>query len=66
MQPTKFYKVVFRNRPFSLHCGGIDARLLGEIHHKINLIGGEDLLLSGGVVPLLWINKWGEMATSYN
>jgi hypothetical protein len=31
----------------------IDVGLLGENHHKINLIGGEDVLLNEFVVPIL-------------
>jgi hypothetical protein len=32
--------------------------MLDEIHHKINLIVSEDLLLNEGVVPLLWITLY--------
>ena len=37
--------------------GSINVGLLGENHHKIILIAGEDLLLSEGIIPLSWITS---------
>ena len=34
------------------------GELLGENHHRSNLIVGESLLLSEGGVPLLWITSY--------
>jgi hypothetical protein len=62
MQPIEFRKVVRRNEPFTIHWGGggwsIDVGLLNENHHKINLIVGENLLLTEGVIPFLWIKSY--------
>ena len=38
--------------------GSTDVEVLGENHHKINLIVGEDPLLYEDVVPLLWITSY--------
>ena len=51
MGPTKIHRVIFR--AFYSPLGTIDARLLGECHHKTNYIVGEDVLLNESVVPLL-------------
>ena len=52
MQPTKFCKVALRDEPCTHHYGGsTDVGLLGENHHKINLIISEGLLAGEGVVP---------------
>jgi hypothetical protein len=62
MRPTKTCKVVLRNELFTIHLGSIDVGLLGNTHHKINLIVGECLLLlNEGVLPLF--TTW---STSYN
>jgi hypothetical protein len=37
--------------------GFIDVGLLGENHHKINLIIGESLSFNEGAVPFLWITS---------
>ena len=38
---------------------GDDVGLLGENHHKVNLLAGESLLLNEGpLVPLLWITSY--------
>ena len=55
MQPTQILKVAFRNEFFTLHKGGL--LMLVEIHHKINLIVGEDLMWNEGVA-LLWITSY--------
>lgn len=40
-----------KKQVFSLHFGeSIDGGMLGEIHHEINFIVDEDLLLNEGVV----------------
>jgi hypothetical protein len=36
----------------------IDVGLVGEIHHNISLVVGEDLLLNEGLVSLSWINSY--------
>ena len=36
----------------------IDVGLLGENHHKINLIVGESLLLHEDIIPLLCITSY--------
>ena len=54
MQPTEFQKVFLRN-PTPVF---IDFGLLGEYHHKINLIAGGSLLLNVNVVPLLWTTSY--------
>ena len=47
--------------------GGVslDACLLNENHHKINLIISEDLLLNEGVVLLFWINSYTTLWSQY-
>ena len=52
MGPTKFHKVILRALYSTLR-GSIDVGLLGENHHKINLVA-QDCFIKG-VVPLLWI-----------
>jgi hypothetical protein len=48
-----------KERVFYSPLGGfINVGLLGENHHKINLIAGENPLLDEGVVPLLWITSY--------
>ena len=55
MQPTKNCKVVYETSLLHPLEGPIDVGLLGENHHKINLIACGSLLLNEGVVPFLWI-----------
>ena len=59
MKPMKNCKVVERNNFFTIYKGGgsIDIGLLGENHHKINLIASECLLLNEGVAPL-WYTSY--------
>ena len=49
-QPIEILEIILRNEPFTFHLGGggggdfFNVGLLGENHHKINLIASESLL----------------------
>jgi hypothetical protein len=59
---SRFKKCAFY---FPLGGGSIDVGLLGENHHKINFIAGEDLLLFEYVVHLLWITSYTTVFNNY-